>query len=221
VRFEERPTFLKDTVPRRKGEIKTNNPNREMKYIKPHLSPELRAQITPSYNRDRKLALAGVVFLLLSGILAGNLLYSGKQKAPSVTVASLNTSNTLPSSPEERQVLGLTTQEQPFAPQEYTTYTVKNGDTLFNISQQYNIRWDLIAQLNGLSEPYILRPNDSLKIPQATTSQVPGKIYTVKAGDTLADIAKQFNITTADIIAVNPNLQRSDLITPGQVVRLP
>jgi LysM repeat protein len=34
-------------------------------------------------------------------------------------------------------------------------------------------------------------------------------------------IAKQFNITVDDIIAVNPNLQKSDLITTGQVIKLP
>src|SRR5581483_9947551 len=102
---------------------------------------------------------------------------------------------------------------------QFTQYTVKNGDTLFNISQKYNLRWDAIASLNNLTEPYVLHAGMIIKIPQATTSKVPGKVYTVQAGDTLASIAKQFNITTDDIIAVNPNLQNSDLITQGQIIK--
>jgi LysM repeat protein len=103
----------------------------------------------------------------------------------------------------------------------FTSYTVKSGDTLFNISQEYGIKWDLIAQFNNLSEPYMLHGGQVLRIPQTTTSTVPDKIYTIVKGDTLASIAKKYNITVNDIIAVNPNLQQSDLISIGQVIKLP
>lgn len=192
-----------------------------MNYIKPHLSPELRAQIAPSSRRDRRLALAGVVFLLLSVVLTINLVPRGTKKLNPTNQASLQTSTVM----GEKQVLGVSTQEeQPAvaaAQEEFTSYSVKQGDTLFNISQQYNVRWDLIAQMNGLTEPYMLKPGQSLKIPQATTSKVPGKIYTILEGDTLSSVAKQYNITVADIVAVNPNLQKSELVTTGQVIKLP
>ena len=132
----------------------------------------------------------------------------------------------MPVTQSKKEVLGVTTQApeapapQPEPPQ-FTEYTVKNGDTLFNISQKYNLRWDSIAQINNLSEPYILHAGQTLKIPQATTSQIKDKIYTIKDNETLVSIAKQFNITVDDIIAVNPNLQKSDLITVGQVIKLP
>ncbi len=192
-----------------------------MKYIRPHLSPELRAQITPSTRRDVKLTAAGVIFLVASVLLTINLW-------PSATPSSVSNNNAdlvqaqsaaATSLSAEKAVLGESTQTVP-TPQ-FTQYTVKTGDTLFNISQQYNIRWDLIAQINNLSEPYVLHAGQQLKIPQATTSKITDKIYTVKNGETLAAIAKQFNITVNDIVAVNPNLQNSDLITPGQVIKLP
>src|SRR5690348_14397101 len=44
-----------------------------MKYIKPHLSPELRAQITPHKRRDIKLIVAGVIFSFMSVLLVINL----------------------------------------------------------------------------------------------------------------------------------------------------
>jgi LysM repeat protein len=197
-----------------------------MKYIKPHLSPELRAQITPSARRDVKLTAAGVFFLLASVALTINL-----WSRDNASLASNNTAvSTLAQSEisqisNEKAVLGESTQATAPTPSTletaFTEYTVKSGDTLFNISQQYNIRWDLIGQINNLSEPYMLHAGQKLKIPQTTTSQVPGKIYTVQSGDTLARIATQYNITVNDIIAVNPNLQQSDLITVGQVIKLP
>jgi LysM repeat protein len=188
-----------------------------MKYIKPHLSPELRAQITPSKRRDVKLTAAGIFFLVASLGLVVNL---WPKKNNSLT-SNDKTSPTLTQS-TDKQVLGAATQvETPTPEPQFTEYTVKAGDTLFNISQQYNVRWDSIAQLNNLTEPYVLHASQIINIPQATTSKVPGKIYTIKPNDTLASIAKQFNITVDDIVAVNPNLQKSDLITAGQVIKLP
>src|SRR3990167_1478523 len=179
-----------------------------MKYIKPHLSPELRAQITPYNRRDRKYVFAGVIFLAISTVLFVNLL---PKNSSSVSYNNKTETNLAQSTPleSEKQVLGAATKEEPKA--EFTSYTVKNGDTLFNISQQYNIKWDLIAEINGLTEPFILHSGQTLKIPQATTSKVLDKIYTIKSGDTLASIARSYNVTVNDIIAVNPNLQKSDL----------
>ncbi len=196
-----------------------------MKYIKPHLSPELRAQITPSTRRDVKLSAAAVFFLGLSLVLAANLWprHDDTVLVNNKSVPTIAQTSSSPALSPDKQVLGAATEPSPapVAEEQFSQYTVKAGDTLFNISQQYNIRWDLIAQINNLAEPYILHGGDTLKIPQGTTSVVPNKIYTVKTGDTLSSIAKQYNITMADIIAVNPNLQKSDLITVGQVIKLP
>ncbi|HEX9503921.1 MAG TPA: LysM peptidoglycan-binding domain-containing protein [Patescibacteria group bacterium] len=195
-----------------------------MKYIKPHLSPELRAQITPHSRRDLRFTAAGVFFLLGSA----GLFYNLWPKKDLTSLANHKTTtpitqSVMPAGSQEKQVLGVTTSSIPTVPVEsqFTEYTVKNGDTLFNISQKYNVRWDSIASINNLPEPYVLHAGTSLKIPQATTSKVQDKIYTIKNGETLVNIAKQFNITVDDIIAVNPNLQKSDLITAGQVIKLP
>lgn len=189
-----------------------------MKYIKPHLSPELRAQITPYNRRDRRYTYAGVIFLAISLVLFVNLLPKSNKNVSFNNKPEVSLTQSIDQE-GDKQVLGLATKEKSLP--EFTSYTVKQGDTLFNISQQYNIKWDLIAEINNLSEPYILHPGQNLRIPQSTTSKVPNKIYTVKQGDTLASIARKFNITVNDIIAVNPNLHKSDLITPGQIIKLP
>jgi LysM repeat protein len=188
-----------------------------MKYIRPHLSPDLRAQITPVNRRDRRFAAVGVFFLILSALLAINLF---PKQSPAISYNRQDLAQVQSNAQtQDKQILGLATKQEPA--EQFTSYSVKNGDTLFNISQQYNIKWDLIAEINGLKEPYVLHAGQTLKIPQATTSKVKDKIYTIASGDTLVSIAKQFNITVDDIIAVNPNLQKSDLITVGQVIKLP
>lgn len=187
------------------------------KYIKPHLSPELRAQITPHTRTDVRFTIAGVFFLLISTGLAFNLWPKNSD-----ILATVNNKTTQTLAQTEKQVLGAATFEVlEESGAQFTQYTVKDGDTLFNISQKYNIRWDSIAQINNLNEPYVLQIGQSLRIPQATTSKVADKVYTIKDGETLVSIAKQFNITVDDIIAVNPNLQKSDLITVGQIIKLP
>lgn len=210
-----------------------------MSYIKPHLSPELRAQITPQNKRDRKMTAAGVFLLVAAVALGYNLWPKGDNRTATINskLESIGTQTQGVSfGAAEKQVLGdsTTAQQETPAPaptptpaptssnsDQFTSYTVKSGDTLFNISQQYGVKWDLIAQFNNLSEPYLLHSGQVLKIPQATTSAVTNKIYTIVKGDTLASIAKKYNITVDDIIAVNPNLQKSDLISIGQVIKLP
>jgi LysM repeat protein len=201
-----------------------------MKPIKPHLSPELRAQITPHTRRDTKYAFAGLFFLMLSGLLTYNLWAKRSDlRLNNKSVATFTQSRSISdavNTAEPKEILGVQTSErapdqnQP-SENQFTGYTVKAGDTLFNISQKYNIKWDLIAQVNNLSEPYVLHTGQSIKIPQDTTSKVPNKIYTVGSGESLSAIAQKFNVTSDDIIAVNPNLQKSDLVTPGQVIKLP
>ena len=55
--------------------------------------------------------------------------------------------------------------------------------------------------------------------PAATTS--PDYIeYTVQKGDLLNNIAKKYNVTTKDILAIN-QISNADSLTVGQVIRIP
>ncbi len=60
----------------------------------------------------------------------------------------------------EKQVLG-----EVAAPAEMMIYQIGQGDTLFNVSQKYEISWQTLAEINNLSEPYILKVGQKLKIP--------------------------------------------------------
>lgn len=45
-------------------------------------------------------------------------------------------------------------------------YKVEKGDTLFNISQKFNVSWTTITALNNLKSPFTVKPGQILNIPQ-------------------------------------------------------
>lgn len=87
-----------------------------------------------------------------------------------------------------------------------TTYTVKKGDSLYQIAKQYNTTISNLMTINNLKSSN-LSIGQKLKVPVSNTSQ---NIYTVKSGDTLYSIAHANNTTVSDLIAKN-NLSTSTL----------
>lgn len=58
--------------------------------------------------------------------------------------------------------------------------------------------------------------------PRPTATPAPAfRNYTVKSGDTLYSIAKQFKVTIASIRALNPSVKDTNIIHVGQVLKIP
>lgn len=104
-----------------------------------------------------------------------------------------------------------------------STYTVKNGDTLSKIAHKHNMSIDKLMTLNNMDSTLIF-PGNVLSVIE---SDVPNNhtnndekqnqsqvTYTVKAGDTLAKIAKRYGVSVTNLKQWN-NLN-SDLIRTGQ-----
>lgn len=117
---------------------------------KVRLSPQLQLGVGRGFSRQNYLKYIGFVFLGLSLILTARTVYLFSSKnAP------------------DPQVLGADDQEQTqTVSSPFIEYTVKPGDTIFNIGQSYKISWTTIATLNGLESPFTLKPGQTLKIPQ-------------------------------------------------------
>ena len=91
-------------------------------------------------------------------------------------------------------------------------YTVKKGDTLYDIANKYNTTVSELKSLNNLVNNN-LNIGDILKIPTTSNEKLPdnnGVIYTVKSGDTLYSIARKYN-TTVDKIKTLNNLTSNTL----------
>ncbi len=95
------------------------------------------------------------------------------------------------------------------------THTVKSGDTLGSISQQYGTSVSAIKAENGLKSNLIF-PNQVIKVNEKSSESTTE--YTVLAGDTLGKIAAKYDVTVSQLKAWN-NLS-SDLIIVGQTLSL-
>lgn len=111
-----------------------------------------------------------------------------------------------------------------------STYEVKSGDTLWDISRAYKVNTRSLAKWNGMA------PRDTLKLGQklviwkkATISNVnntPAEhaiirniTYKVRNGDSLARIADKFNVSIKDIERWN-RLNKNKYLQPGQRLKL-
>ena len=98
-------------------------------------------------------------------------------------------------------------------------YTVKKGDTLYSIANNYKVKVEDIKKINNKLNNN-LSIGEILVIPSNTTSEnINTTTYTVKYGDTLYSIAKKYNTSVSDIKNLN-NLS-TNILSIGQRLILP
>jgi 3D (Asp-Asp-Asp) domain-containing protein/LysM repeat protein len=86
------------------------------------------------------------------------------------------------------------------------TVTIKEGDTLSELSSVHNTSVTEIKKLNDLTSD-VIKPGKVLKIKQK-------KIYTVKQGDTIWGIAKEYKVSVKQVKKWNK--LSSSIIRPGK-----
>ncbi len=99
-------------------------------------------------------------------------------------------------------------------------HRVAEGDTLYNISQRYNLSVADLITANNIKGNNI-RKGQLLRVaaakPKANTAKVQNVAYTVRKGDTLNTIASRFDVNVNDIRRWNKNTRT---VTPGQRLKL-
>ena len=103
---------------------------------------------------------------------------------------------------------------------EFISYKVTKGDSLWGISQKYNLSLDLILSYNQIKEKDILSLGQIIKIPQDNLPAADYNMHIVKKGETLWSIAQKYNLSVDLILATN-NLANSELISIGQEMKIP
>lgn len=105
---------------------------------------------------------------------------------------------------------------------EINLYVVREGDTLSQIAEMFDVSAKTILWANDISSPSKIRPGDSLIILPIT-----GIRHIVKKGDTLASIAKKYEGDIDDILAYNQLASAEDVnvgdtvVVPGGVMTQP
>jgi spore coat assembly protein SafA len=113
-------------------------------------------------------------------------------------------------------------------------YRVVSGDTMYEIARRFGITLDTLIEANPqISDPNLIFPGQEICLPLPSVAPpapapipVPGPycngmFYTVKAGDTLFEIARANNVLLAALIAANPQIPDPNLIFPGQIICIP
>lgn len=106
-------------------------------------------------------------------------------------------------------------------------YIVRPGDNLWTIARRFDLKSRDIANRNKIDINSILQPGQELQLeilnndlPSKTISAtVPAEEYEVRRGDAMIEIAARFGISLVDLLRWN-NLSSSDLIFPGQLIRV-
>lgn len=141
----------------------------------------------------------------------GDTLYSIAQ-AFNISIEELKKANNLTSNVLSiGQVLTI-----PKSNENYITYTIKKGDTLYSIARNYNVSVSELMKLNNLSTS-VLSVGQTLVIPTANNGIQ--RTYTVQRGDTLYSIAKKYNTTVEEIKRAN-NLP-NNILSVGQNIIIP
>ena len=111
-------------------------------------------------------------------------------------------------------------------------YTVRSGDTLWDISRKYKVGVRSLARWNSMAPTDPLKPGKKLVIwtkasPSTITthysppsrSNIRKVGYRVRKGDSLARIAGKFNVTVKQIVTWN-NIDPDKYLKPGQKLKL-
>lgn len=104
------------------------------------------------------------------------------------------------------------------------THTVQAGETLSEIAAAYGVTTAELMALNNITNPNQIRVGQELMLPESAirigrpTIAVP--THTVGAGETLSQIARQYDLSLARLMYLN-GISDADAIYVGQVLRLP
>ncbi len=109
-------------------------------------------------------------------------------------------------------------------------YTVKKGDTLWEIAQTYEVTTGELRRWNKIGRRSIIRPSQVLKvyprkkvaqtsISSSSSSSQREVLYKVQPGDTLWGIARKFQVEVESIRDWN-SISRRNLIRPGQHIKI-
>ena len=93
-------------------------------------------------------------------------------------------------------------------------HIVQPGDTLYALSQRYNVSLDQLLRDNQLKNPA------ELAVGQALIVQFPQKTLILRPGETLREAARRGNLSFRQLLRNNPQLEGGTNAAPGQTLVL-
>lgn len=104
-----------------------------------------------------------------------------------------------------------------------TTHTVQQGETLFNIADQYNVEVEQLEAWNDINANELSVGTELIIRPTSSSNQEQDEdpvIHTVKDNETFFSISKQYNVTIAELKSWN-NIESNNLNVGQQLTIYP
>ncbi|MGH2774586.1 MAG: LysM peptidoglycan-binding domain-containing protein [Actinomycetota bacterium] len=98
-------------------------------------------------------------------------------------------------------------------------HVVSKGETLSDIAVRYGTTTGAIARANGLNDPNLIVAGTRLSIPTGgASSSAVRATHTIRAGETLWDLAQRFG-TTVDALARANGISNPNLVVAGTTIK--
>lgn len=99
-------------------------------------------------------------------------------------------------------------------------YRVQSGDTLSRIAASHGVSVTSLLQANPqIHDANLIYPGETVNLPGH--ARVGAGDYTVKSGDSLAEIAQAHGVSLHALEQANPQIANPDVIYPGETVHIP
>jgi len=111
-------------------------------------------------------------------------------------------------------------------------HTIRRGETLGAIAQQYGVSVAALAKANGVADPNRIVAGSSLAIPGAAGPPAPatpavtagpnpaGSRYIIRLGETLEQVARRYAVSLRALAATN-GIPNPDLVRAGTMLQIP
>ena len=96
-------------------------------------------------------------------------------------------------------------------------YKVRSGDTLADIAIKYNSSINHLAEINNIQNPNLIFVDEVITVSCNLNNSE--DYYTIKRGDTLSKIARQFDTTVEELVVKN-DIINQNLICAGDRLRI-
>jgi LysM repeat protein len=99
-------------------------------------------------------------------------------------------------------------------------YTIREGDSFYNIAQRYGIPLNLLLEANPEANPYDLKVGQEICIPDVPPGCPFGTVVTIQEGTRLSDILISYNLSLNELRDANVNFN-PNIIVPGTELCIP
>ncbi len=99
-------------------------------------------------------------------------------------------------------------------------YTIREGESFYNIAQRYSIPLNLLLEANPQANPYDLKVGQEICIPNVPAGCPFGTVVTIQEGTRLSDILISYNLSLNELRDANPELN-PNIIVPGTDLCIP